>query len=93
MQEIKSYSDFIDRLLDNEFNFRVEDNKIIIVSPTNREDSSSILGFHYWGTWAEYYYVLDGFELSDVIYEAFNKYKDYVRNTFKQRIEEMVEVL
>lgn len=93
MKELKSYSEFIDRLLDNEFNFRVEDNRIIIKSPSNREKNSSILGFHYWGNLEEYYYVFDGFELSDVIYEAFNTYKDYLRDTFKQRIEEMVEVL
>lgn len=93
MEEIKSYSDFIDRLLDNEFNFRVEDNKIIIKSSPHRESNHSILGFHYWGNIEEYYYVLDGIELADVIYEAFNTYKDYLRDAFKQRIEEMLEIL
>ena len=93
MTEIKSYSDFIDRLLDNEFNFRVEDNKIIIKSSPHRENNSSTLGFQYWGNIEEYYYVLDGFELADVIYEAFNTYKEYLRDMFKQRVEEMVEAL
>ena len=93
MTEIKSYSDFIDRLLDNEFNFIVEDNKIIIKSSPHRENNSSTLGFHYWGNIEEYYYVLDGFELAEVIYEAFNTYKEYLRDMFKQRVEEMVEAL
>ena len=93
MKEIKNYSDFIDRLLDSEFDFRIEDNKVIIKSAPNREKNSSILGFHYWGTIEEYYFVLDGFELADVIYEAFNIYKDYLRDAFKQKIEVTLELL
>ena len=93
MLELTNINEVIDRLLDNDFNFKLEDNKLIFKSPHTREVNDSVLGFHYWGYTEEYYCILDGFEIADIVYDAFHRYKECLRKAFKQRIEEMVEVL
>ena len=90
MEEVK-ISEFIDRLIDSDFNFRIEDNKIITKSSPSRETNDSILGFHSWGRIKEYYCVLNGFDASDIIYDAFNTYKGYLKRFLEQKLERIIK--
>ena len=88
MKEITNVSEVIDRLLDNCFNFRIEDNKLIIKSYPYRENSSRILGFNYWGTEEEFVYdlKLEGVKIEDIICDAFNVYKGHIEEYLKNKI-------
>ncbi len=95
MREITNTNEVIDRLLANGFDFRLEENKLIIRSCPNREKSSYVLGFDYWGTPEEFVYDLEshGINIEDVIYDAFTTYKGYVEEYLKNKITEMCERL
>lgn len=73
MQDITNHStnELIDRLLYSCFDFRIENNKLIINSYPHREESSySVLGFAYWGNKEEYYYELGDIQIQDIIADA-----------------------
>lgn len=72
MKEIENHNinELIDRLLYSCFNFRIDNNKLIIKSYPNREESSSILGFSYWGNKEEYYYELGDIEIQDKLKDS-----------------------
>ena len=91
MREITKINEVIDRLLDNGFDFRLEDNKLIIKSYPNKEKSFCVLGFNYWGTEEEFVYDLEpnGIKIEDIIYEAFNTYKKYVEEYLKNKTTEI----
>lgn len=91
MREITKIDEVIDRLLDNCFDFRLEDNKLIIKSYPNREKGISVLGFNYWGTAEEFVYDLEqnGIKIEDIIYDAFNTYKKYVEEYLKNETTEI----
>lgn len=95
MREILKINEVIDRLLANGFDFRLEDNKLIIKSYPNKEKSSSILGFAYWGIEEEFVYDLEptGIKIEDIICDAFNVYKGYVEEHLKNKIAEICENL
>ena len=81
MKTIKDYNipEVIDRLLHSCFDFRLENNKLIIKSYPHREESSSVLGFHYWGNQEEYCYELTDVEIQDIIADAFAAYNEYLQ--------------
>lgn len=89
MQDITNHSinELIDRLLYNCFDFRVEDNKIIIKSYPHREESPSVLGFAYWGNAEEYYYELGDIQIQDIIADAFATYNKYVEEYVRKSVE------
>lgn len=95
MKEITSINEVIHRLLANGFDFRLEDNKLIIKSYPNKENTSSVLGFAYWGTAEEFVYDLEpyGVKIEDIICDAFNTYKGYVEEYLKNKIAEICERL
>ena len=93
MRETTNINEVIDRLIASDFDFRLEDNKLIIKSYPNREKSSSVLGFSYWGTAEEFVYDLDGIKIEDIICDAFNAYKGYVVEYLKNKIAEICERL
>ena len=95
MREITETNEVIDRLLANGFDFRLEENKLIIKSYSNLEKSSSVLGFAYWGTAEEFVYDLksNDVKIEDIIYDAFTTYKGYVEEYLKNKITEMCERL
>ena len=95
MKEIKNYdlNELIDRLLFSCFDFRIDDNKLIIKSYPNREESSSILGFAYWGNAEEYCYDLGNIEIQDIITDAFTVYNGYVQEYVKKLVEKFYSSL
>jgi hypothetical protein len=95
MKEITKIDEVIDRLLASGFDFRLEDKKLIIRSCPNREKSTSVLGFSYWGYFEEFYFDLEehGVSISDLIYDAFNEYKEYVRDYLKNGVSGICEKL
>ena len=94
MREIKNINELIDRLLYSCFDFRVEDNKLIIKSYPYREESSySVLGFSYYGNAEEYYYELGNIEIQDIIADAFATYKKYVEEYVKKAVEKFYSSL
>jgi len=95
MREIMNINEVIDRLLDSGFDFRLEDNKLIIKSYPNREKSFCVLGFNYWGTAEEFVYDLESnyIKIEDIICDAFNTYKEYVEEYLKNKIAEICEKL
>lgn len=96
MKEITNINEVVDRLLVNGFDFRLEDNKLIIKSYPYREPSSSVLGFSYWGTAEEFVFDLESnnwVKIEDIICDAFNTYKGYVEEYLKNKIAEVCEKL
>ena len=95
MKEITKIDEVIDRLLASGFDFRLEDKKLIIRSCPNRESSTSVLGFSYWGYFEDFYFDLEnyGVNIEDLICDAFNEYKEYVRDYLKNGVSGMCEKL
>lgn len=95
MTEIKGYNidELIDRLLDSCFDFRIEDNKLIIKSYTDRENKSSVLGFAYWGNKEEYYYDLGDIQIQDIISDAFATYNRYIEEYVRKSVEKFYSSL
>lgn len=87
MIEIKSFNELVERLLDSEFNFRIENDKLIIKSSPYREKNSSLLGFHYWGQVEDHVFDLgsNNVNIEDVIYDSFNVYKGFVKNYLENK--------
>lgn len=86
MEKLTNFNEVIDRLLDNGFYFDIEGNKLIIHSHPNREARNAVLGFSYWGRQEDYVYELNGITVSDIIYEAHQKYKKLVVEYFSEAI-------
>ena len=96
MQEIKNYKidELIDRLLYSCFDFRIENNKLIIKSYPHREESSySVLGFSYWGNKEEYCYDLGDIQIQDIIADAFATYNKYVEEYVRKAVEKFYSSL
>lgn len=96
MQEIKSHNinELIDRLLYSCFDFRIEDNKIIIKSyPYREENPYCVLGFSYYGNAKEYYYELGDIQIQDIIADAFAVYNKYVEEYVRKSVEKFYSSL
>ena len=96
MQEIKNHNinELIDRLLYSCFDFRIDNNILIIKSYPYREESPySVLGFSYYGNKEEYYYELGNIEIQDIIADAFAIYNKYVQEYVKKAVEKFYSSL
>ena len=96
MKEIAAYKEVVDRLLDSNFNFRIEDGKLFIHSYSTKGAASySALGFYYFGDADEYFYDLESnhVELQFVIANAFSAYKHYAETYIQDTIYNMLEGL
>lgn len=96
MKEITKYTEVIDRLLDSNFKFRIEDDKLFIHSYSAYGATSySALGFYYFGDADEYFYDLKSncVEVQDVISDAFTSYKDYVETYMTDTMNTMLKGL
>lgn len=89
-----SINELIDRLLYSCFDFRIEDNKIIIKSyPYREENRYSVLGFSYYGNAEEYYYELGNIEIQDIMADAFAVYNKYVEEYVRKSVEKFYSSL
>ena len=93
MIEIKNIDEVVERLICNQFIFKIEDNKLIFESPERKESDNSLFGFHYCGVFKKHYFVLDYYNVSDIIYGAFYLYKTSIAKAIKEKINKTLEEL
>lgn len=96
MKEITDLNEVIDRLLDGNFNFWMEGDKLFINSYSSKNANPySVLGFYYSCVADEFFYDLKSncMEIQSVISDAFSAYKRYVETYIKDTMQNMLEGL
>ena len=96
MREITELNEVVDRLLENNFNFWIEDDKLFINSYLSKNANPySALGFYYCGVADKFFYDLKSncIEIQSVISDAFLTYKRYVETYIKDTMSNMLEGL
>ena len=94
---LSDIEDSWDRLIFADFYFQYdkENDYIIFNSYPNRENSSNLFGFSYWGSQQQYYVDLKAshFALEEYLGAVFDRYKELMTNGIKQRLDAVKEVL
>lgn len=97
MVSLTNVEDSLDRLIFADFYFEYdkENEYIIFNSFSNRENSSNLFGFSYWGAAQQYYVDLKEihYTLEEYLGAAFDRYKELMTNGVKQRLDAVKEAL
>lgn len=100
----KNHEDFIDRLIDNEFHFKVQENvmgeedcpsatyTLIIPTYEYKEETWNDVGFHYYGNHITMCYYRDFDDMEDIyelIREAIYVMKIYMKNEVAKKLKDI----
>lgn len=91
---IENYNEFLDRLICSNFHFKMdfEEQKMYVYSYPWKEETDNDIGFHYYGYKTAYYYVVETIEdLQEIITDAVNRMKDYIKKEVVNKLQNIIK--